>query len=200
MAPYMLFLTSGGMILPYIVGIFALNEPLTLPRALGLLVMIGGIVYSNYPKGTADGRLILKGALVFLLNGMVSIVSKLHQIETHVPAVSTTNFLVLSSVSSAILCAAAVFLLRRKGAGQKPAGIFRKVIPVILLAAVMSGAASLLQLAGAKNLPATVLYPMVTGGNIVLTALAGRVFFRERLDRRMTLGVALCFAGTLMFL
>lgn len=62
------------------------------------------------------------------------------------------------------------------------------------------GMAYLFQLKGALSLPATVLYPFVTGGSIIFTALAGRIFFGEKPKKRTLTGIALCFLGTVLFL
>lgn len=65
---------------------------------------------------------------------------------------------------------------------------------------MIGGVSYLFQLKGAINLPATVLCPFITGGSIIFTALAGRVFFGEKPKKRMLTGIALCFLGTVLFL
>ena len=70
----------------------------------------------------------------------------------------------------------------------------------ILGSAVIGGVSYTLQLIGAKELPATVLYPIVTGGSIVLSALSGRVFFKEKLSGYQLASIVLCLIGTLLFL
>ena len=71
---------------------------------------------------------------------------------------------------------------------------------VVAVAALISGGSYLLQLVGAKTLPATVLYPMVTGGSIIFSSLAGRIFFREKLSLQQKISIVVCFMGTLLFL
>ena len=68
----------------------------------------------------------------------------------------------------------------------------------VLITAI--GISYLLQLTGAAELPATVLYPMVTGGSIIFSALSGRVFFKEKLSVYQLVSIGLCFVGTLLFL
>jgi drug/metabolite transporter (DMT)-like permease len=41
---------------------------------------------------------------------------------------------------------------------------------------------------------------MITGGSIVFTSLFACIFFGERPTRSEWVGIALCFAGTLLFL
>lgn len=63
----------------------------------------------------------------------------------------------------------------------------------------MGGASYFLQLYVAKSLPATVLYPFITGGSIVFSALIGAVLFKEKLSGKLITSVVLCFVGTIMF-
>lgn len=58
----------------------------------------------------------------------------------------------------------------------------------------------MLQLIGAESLPASVLYPFITGGSIILTSFAGVAFLKEKLTIRQWMAVTACFVGTLLFL
>ena len=53
---------------------------------------------------------------------------------------------------------------------------------------------------GDMALARRVLYPMVTGGSVVLSAVAGRIFFREKPDRITLAGLILSFIATFLFL
>ena len=50
------------------------------------------------------------------------------------------------------------------------------------------------------ELPATVVYPIVTGGSIIFTMLAGWLFFHEKPNRKMLAAVGISFLGTCLFL
>ena len=68
------------------------------------------------------------------------------------------------------------------------------------LSAVLSAVGYLMQLIGAAHLPAVAIYPIVTGGVVVLTALAGLAFFRERLSVKGWVSIALTFGATVLFM
>ncbi len=78
MADYMLFLMTGGMIVPYIYGILFLNEDFTIIRTLALLVIVAGVVIANYSEEKISLKRLLMCISVFLLNGFVSIAYKVH--------------------------------------------------------------------------------------------------------------------------
>ena len=59
---------------------------------------------------------------------------------------------------------------------------------------------SYIMLGIAVNLPATVIYPFITGGSVVLSALVSAFAFKEKMSFGKIAGTAMCFIGTCMFL
>ena len=198
MALYSMFLMLGGMLLPYVYGVLFLDEALTPLRILGVAVICVAVVFSSRTKCRVPGWVYLCCAAVFLLNGGVSIFSKLHQIDTAHSPVSTAAFVMYGGMGRFLFCSVALLFMGKRA--EKPASSPGKILAVAAGAAAISGISYLLQLTGAKTLPATVLYPMVTGGSIIFSALSGRVFFKEKLSVWQLVSIALCFIGTLLFL
>lgn len=233
LALYTLFLMTGGMVVPWVWGVLFLGEWESAAhpwlRVIGLVLLIGGVVFSNIGKNRPSARLILMGVLVFFLNGCTSVLSKLHQnamvaYRSGVPGApataDSTSFVFFGGVWRLLFAASALALLaliaRRKKktadvpADEKPRGFFSflpdyragviAVFVILACASGMDGVSYYLQLEGAAHLPASVNYPFITGGSIVFSTLAGWLLFREKPSARLWLGTALCFAGTLFFL
>ena len=198
MAMYTLFLMTGGMILPYIYGLFFLDEPFKVLRLVGLAVIIAAVVFSNGGAKKPDKAQLILCIAVFLLNGMVSIVSKAHQVDTLHSPVNSTEFVMLSGIAKFIMSSIALLFVRFKSKEPLPKPI--NILPLVAVSAVVSGVSYMLQLIGAQNLPATVLYPCITGGSIIFSAFAGRIVFKEKITVNQWISIALCFAGTCMFL
>lgn len=66
--------------------------------------------------------------------------------------------------------------------------------------AAIGGTSYFLQLYGAKSLPATLLYPFITGGSIVFSTMIGTVMFKEKISGKLLISVVLCFVGTILFI
>lgn len=198
LALYSLFLMLGGMLLPYVYGVLFLDEKLSMLRVIGLVLIVAAVFCSGRTRVKVPGWVYICCVAVFVLNGCVSILSKLHQIETVQPTISTAAFVMYSGMGRALFCGTALLAVGKKA--EKPVSSPWKLLGVAAAAAAVSGLSYLLQLTGAAALPATVLYPMVTGGSIIFSALSGLVFFREKLSKWQIISIALCFAGTLLFL
>lgn len=198
MATYSLFLMSGGMLLPYIFGVAFLDEKLSVLRIVGLLLILSAILVSSNIKVSVS-RIVLALCIgVFVLNGCVSIISKCHQIDTSHNTVSSAHFVMLSGIFRFILSAVTLFFCKKKE--EKITFSSNKSVLLIILSALVGGLSYMLQLIGAVNLPATVLYPLVTGGSIIFSALAGAVFFKEKISKNQMVSILLCFIGTFLFL
>lgn len=198
MAIYSLFLMSGGMLLPYIFGILFLNESLTIFRIIGVIIILIAVIMSNKSKEKLPAVFYLLCVAVFVLNGAVSIISKCHQINTVFAPVSSIAFIMYSGIGRFLFSSAVLIGLKKD---REPVKFSKKsTLLFIMGSAFIGGLSYMLQLIGAKELPATVLYPLVTGGSIIFSAMAEKVFFKEKLTKVQIISVILCFVGTCFFL
>lgn len=208
---YTLFLMLGGMILPYFYGVLALDEPVTAARIVGLVILILSLLFplldARENGGNGKTKLLPFFALcvlVFFLNGGVSILSKAHQTTTY-PTAGTTDFVILTNGINGVLSTLSLEIVtlckRRKKPESAANPTKRWLVPVLALAgAACNGISYYLQLVGAVHIDASMLYPLVTGGSVVLSALAGIVFFREIPQKWSRIGLAVTFCATLLFL
>ena len=213
-AVYTLFLMLGGMTIPYFFGLIYLNEEFSLIRLLGLILMAVSIVLSGLDGGGKQKKddktttlFFILCVTVFLLNGFTSITSKVHQLEAYADMAVTPQIFVLLTAFFRVIFFTVVYLCIRVREGRlpreercEPLKLTPVVLALMLGSAAIEGAAFMLQLIGASHLPATVLYPLITGGVIILTALAGRILFKQKLSLRASIGILLCFASTFLFL
>ena len=179
-------------------GVLFLDETISVLRVIGLVCIVAAVFCSGKTKVRVPAWVYVCCVVVFVLNGCVSILSKLHQIETVQPTISTAAFVMYGGMGRALFCGASLLAVGKKA--EKPVSSPWKILGVAVGAAAISGISYLLQLTGARELPATVLYPMVTGGSIIFSALSGLVFFKEQLSKWQIISIALCFVGTLLFL
>lgn len=197
MAMYTLFLMTGGMIIPYMYGLIFLGEPFSLVQMAALLLIFCGVVFSNVSKEKADSRQIFMCALVFVLNGASSVISKVHQIEATFEIVDATEFVILTGFAKFLIAGVLYFVYsRREPKGQK--GVL-STVGLVFSSAVVSGLAYLLLLLGAAALPATVMYPFISGGSIAFSSAAGVIFFGDKLSKKLVLSALLCIVGMIIF-
>ncbi len=210
MATYTLFLMTGGSMVPYVWGLFKLGEEFSWLRTAGLIVIVVGVVFANFQKTNLNVKYILMGVCVFFLNGIMSTVAKVHQVEKTYETVTSSEFIILQAFAFFVLGSVSwmIWAIREKRGGGASQGVSRSEKTATLMwsllfcfaTAAVGGLSYIFQLESASKLPATVVYPFLTGGSIIFTAIAGLLFFREKISKKVLGGIVLCFIGTLMFL
>lgn len=207
---FTLFLMLGGMICPFLYGVRCLQETAGVWRWIALFLLIISMFVVGHKDGMKDktcnkGKFYLFCLCTFFSNGLVSIMSKMHQV---MPDNSATNDFLIVMYAMLFLINICIFgimyfikVLKKE---KENIAITKKKwlrgIALMFFYAIISGVAFFIQVNSAIHLPATVLYPIVTGGTIVVTALLGRVFFKEKISAFNLIGLAIVLGATCLFL
>ena len=210
---YTMFLMLGGMLMPFLYGMIFLGDssgiglPALICRLLGVILLTCSLALPclGHPgsKDKSSRLFIPLCILVFVMNGFVSIISKLHQIEP-TAAVDPISFVFLSNTLNG-LASGIILLLLCVRDGSKPALAKNfhpwQLILLTVCCGAFNGGSYLLQLIVASSaLPASVQYPILTGGSVVLSAIVGRIFFGEKPDKLSLMGIITAFCATFLFL
>lgn len=207
LALYTLFLMTGGMVVPYIWGLLFLNEGFSYLRTFALVIIIIAVALSNVGGEKTNFKQLMLCSAVFIINGFVSVSLKMHQVNTRFDKLSSAEFSLLGNIITLITTALMFYILSKKDTSNiakkiknKPVKSKISMYMLFTVLAIAGAISSILQLKGAVDIPATVLYPVITGGTIVFSSIIGIIFFKDKLNLRMILSIVLCFIGTLMFL
>lgn len=185
---YSLFAMLGGMVLPFVTGIIFYDEPLTLGNTI-CLVLISIALALTVGKGNKKNKLAtLYYAGVFVLNGMAGVLSKIY---------ASGNY---------DKCNEAVYSIWAAFFGVLSAGIvlviLRRKLPKISKKAYLFGTgygvinkfANYLLLIALAVLPASVQYPFVTGGVMIVSTIIS-LLCGQKPSKKELGAVALSFIG-----
>lgn len=185
---YSVFAMIGGMILPFVYGIIS-GEEFKLIR-LVCCVLIAICVSLAINKQSSQKKAIKYYIAVFILNGMVGVVSKFHQSNLEL-CVDSGSFMMLTKVFTFIFCV--VLILAQKGYDfsiSKKSGVYAA------LCAVVNSVGNLLLLIALLHVPASVQYPIVTGGTIVVSTIFSLIR-GDKVTRREIYAVGIAFVATI---
>lgn len=199
---FTVFQMQGGMLLPFLYGVI-FGDKITIPRMIGIVIMTISLILTVAPNNKGKKQEVTKSFVllccaIFFINGLVSIGSYLY--SNNEMTLGPANFLIIKALMlgsfAAVIWTANVF--RKK---EKPIQLKERIIrsTVLLGSTVVDNGTYFLQLVSAAHLPSTVLYPVVTGGTVIFTAVAGRIFFKEKHTLKEILGFALSFLAILLF-
>ena len=187
---YSVFSMLGGMILPFLLGVCFYNEKLTVLKVVCCVLIVVAVLL-NIQKGENGKKAIAYYLAVFILNGMNGVISKIHQ-SSGLPITDSTGFTLLINLISVVICAAYLLIKYKK-------------IPVVkgknLLYSsgygALNGIGNLLLLIALSNLPASVQYPLVTGGVMVFSTVIS-VLQKEKLTKKDYISTAVSFIASVL--
>ena len=186
---YSSFSMLGGMLLPFFAGIFFYGEKLTVAKIL-CFVVVSLALMVTFQKGKSNKGFIYYAG-IFVFNGMSGVLSKIFQASTY-DKTSDAGYSVLSALMTVVI--AGIFILFNLKKTKLPAknsyfslagnGILNKVANYLLLIAL-------------AHVPASVQYPMVTGGVMIVSTILG-FFTPNKPGKREIISLVLSFVGILL--
>ena len=221
-ATYSVFMMLGSMIIGSVFAIIVWSEPAGLFKILGIITLIVSIIIPVLGKGEKMNlKCLIVCTIAGLLNGTYNVISTSHQKMGDTGLVADINsFMNWQYLLGTMLALVAYIVMRfilkvdKKGDSlpaqpeiveQKSdskgrlAVVFSSVAVLTVLSALMysssSGFGLLLQLIALETLDATIVTPLVSGISIVLSAVAGLLFFKEKPDKKTLIGIAVTLVG-----
>ena len=179
------FSRLGGLLVPLGVAIVVFSEIPGTTQIIGAVLALLSIVAISYEK--QDTKVAAKGLLLwmFVTDGMAAVMSKVFE-QVGNPALSD-HFLLYTFAAALILCI--VMILYKK---EKPG---KTEIIYGICIGLPNFFASRLMLRALAELPAVVVYPLRGVGGIVLIALVGVFFFKEKLRKHQWLAMIVVLAS-----
>lgn len=186
---YSIFSMLGGMLLPFFAGIMFYGEKLTLAKVLCFVVVTLALAVT-FQKGKSQKGFIYYAG-IFTFNGMSGVLSKIFQ-ESTFEKTSAAGYSVLSALMTVII--AGIILLCNIKKAELP-----KKNSLLSLAGygVLNKVANYLLLIALANVPASVQYPMVTGGVMIVSTILG-FLTPNKPGKREIISLMLSFVGILM--
>lgn len=189
---YSIFMMLGGMLLPFAYGILFANEAISFAKALSIL-LICTAVGCSFEKGAEGKHAYRFYAAIFVLNGLVGVLSKIH---LSVPALAVDSYSFMATIQLALLAMCLLYCFITRQGIPKESG---KLYLCLSGYAFCNGIGNLFCQIALTSLPASVQYPIITGGVMVFSTLISLVR-REPIGGKTYLAAALACLSTILIL
>ncbi len=189
-------ISSYSLIIPTIYGVVALHEPVTLWLILGLVFLLASLAFVNLEKRGEEKKITVKWliyvAVSFVGNGLCTVIQRLQQLSAG--GLYKNEFMVIALTIALIvlLISAVIFERRQMGAALKKGAVF------FSLCGIGNGVVNLLVMVLALKMPASVTFPIISGGSIVITTFIAWLFYKEKLSKSQIFGVVLGVASIVL--
>lgn len=185
-------ITSYSLLVPAFAGLIILREPLGIPMIAGMILLVLSLWLTNHRKKTADTpkeKISLKWLVFVLLgfvgNGMCSTVQKLAPHYLGADVNLTLSTIAALGLSTVVLIAAS-FLTRETDLKTT----LRVGGPLSLFCGLFNGAVNYLAIYLNQFIPASVMFPVLSAGELILIVPYSLLVRRERFTAKQWAGFA----------
>ncbi len=184
---YSVFSMLGGMALPFLQGILVYNESLTMGKIVCVILICIALLLT-IQRGHS-GRNVMYYAGVFLLNGASGMLSKVYT-ASELPKASAAGYSILICLCTACIAAMLLPFFRKQDAPK----LTMKSTVIGALSGAGNKVANFFLVIALSHVDASIQYPMVTGGVMIVSTLLC-CFGPKKPSRRELLSVLIGFAG-----
>ena len=182
-------IAAYSLIIPASYGLIFLKEPVSVFLIVGIVLLLVSLFLINMEKKGEEKKITLKwvfyALLTFVGNGGCSTVQKMQPL--YCDGKYKNEFMVMAYAIAVILLFIPVILKERKGFVKN----LRTACPYALIYGVSNGAVNFLVILLSTMMAASVMFPLISAGGIVLTVLVSIFIYKEKLSREQILGVIL---------
>ena len=190
---YSLFSMLGGMVLPFAQGTIFYNEKFTLAKAVCVVFICAALALTVKKGEGKKGYIYYIG--IFVLNGMSGVLSKFFT-ELPFEKTSAAAYSMYGAAWTIVISGILWVVLKKQGKYDMPKYTFAAGSIAAAKGCVNRVANFILVLALA-HVDASVQYPMVTGGVMIMSTIIC-LFGKNKPSRREIISVALAFVGLLL--
>ena len=185
-------ITSYSLMVPALAGLIVLREPLGVPMLVGMVLLVLSLWLTNYRKKSADApkeKITLKWIVFVLLafvgNGMCSTVQKLtpHFLGADI---NQNLYMIAALGLSSVVLITASFLTKETNLKAT----LKIGAPLALLDGLFNGAVNYLAIYLNQFIPASVMFPVLSAGEIILIVPYSLLVRREKFTARQWVGFA----------
>lgn len=191
------FIQGVSLVIPVIYGAVMWNETLRLRHILLLVLLLGALALAlDLKKERLNKKWLFCSAAAMLALGGISILQSTHQMSEHKGEL-------FAFLRLAFLLAIGINWAGWQIGERKTPSTFRlkgNAVAMALASGVFMGLVHIINLYLSGVMKKVIFFPVVNGGLIFVTLLAGLVFFKEKLGFKQWIGIllgtaALCLIG-----
>jgi len=187
---YSLFSMLGGMVLPFLQGILFYGETITVAKVICFVLICAALLLTVEKGEKKQGTIYYIG--IFVLNGMSGVLSKIYESSSY-NKTPVSDYSVWSALMTVALALVVLFFLREKNGKKIPAPAYGWMAGY----GVLNKVGNFLLLISLAHIDASVQYPMVTGGVMIVSTLLS-YFTPKKPGRREYAALALSLVGIMM--
>lgn len=189
-------ISKYSLLIPTLYGIIFLDEPQSYMFYIGLCLLVISLLLINYEGKKNEKKLSLKWGIfiiiAFITNGGCSVLQKVQQLRFN--GEGKSEFMIVALIVSFLIMFIVALIFERKDLGKN----IKSRPYCFIVCGFANGIVNLFVMLLAAW-PASVVFPVISAGGVILTALIGIVVYKEKLSVLQIIGLVLGIACVVIF-
>lgn len=180
-------ITNCALVIPTFYSLLFLGENSSVFFFVGVAVLLAALILVNKSSESTPitGKWLLYVGISFIGNGMCSLSQTLQQ--NAFDGAGKNEFMIFALVL--VVIGSVIMMITQE---RKNIKVYVKLGTTKgLICGVANGIVNMLVMVLLGSMPASVVFPLITGGSIVFTYVISKLAFREKLSKRQTIGFVL---------
>ena len=173
---------SCGFLIPTFVSVFVYNENLKLLQVVGVVLILISFLISTEKFENSGRKWFSFAILSFFSNGLIGLSQKIFRMSAYKGEQNV--FLAISFLVGAIVA----FFMMPKNFKVPPS---RGFLQTVIGSGAMLGLVNVINVHVSGLLPGIIVFPVVNGGSIIVSAILARILVKEKLTFRKKLGITI---------
>lgn len=182
-------ITSYSLMVPTAYGLIFLHDPISKGFVVGLILLLVSLYLINMKteeKGVAiTKKWIVYATIAFLGNGLCSTVQSMH--VRAFEGAYKNEFMIIAYLL-VVVFSLAVSVVKEKGEIKT---CIKKGWIFALICGVANAVVNFLTMALQDRMPVSLVFPLISGGGLILTYFFSRFLFKEKLSKSQNIGYIL---------
>ena len=180
-------ISSFSLLLPSVYGLAFLGENISAWIIIGLVLLMISLVFINLENKGEEKKITLKWIIYVLIsfftNGCCSILQKVQQLNCD--GLYKNDFMIVALIISTVVMFIAAFITEKKSVFQ----FLKKGIIPYSVCGISNGAVNYLVIFLSLKMAASVMFPVISAGGIILTLLLSIFLYKEKLSNNQIIGI-----------
>ncbi len=178
---------SYSLMIPTVYGLIILHDPVGKGLFPGLALLVVSLVLTNKKSASVPitPKWIVSVSISFLAGGMCTVVQKMQQVAFD--GAYKNEFMIMSL----LIVVVTIGIISAKYEGKETAVYAKKGWLLATACGVMNGMVNLFVMILSGKMPASVMFPLVSAGGIVVTYILAKVIYKEKLSFTQQIGYVL---------
>lgn len=185
--------TQYSLLIPTVYGLLFLGESASTFLLIGIILLLISVVFVNLENKGEKKQITLKWLilvfLAFVGNGSCSAIQKVQQVKFG--GLYKSELMIAALTIVTLLLFIISLLVERKSIYVN----LKKGWKLFLICGLANGFVNLLVLVLSAKMPASVMFPVISAGGIVVTALVSIFLYKEKLSKYQIVGLFLGIAS-----